>query len=352
MAVSEEKLNELVERAVGDLSASYGGVMMSLGHELGLYKAMAGAGPLTSDELAARTDCAERYVREWLNSQAAGGYVTYHAASCTYELSPEQALLLADEDSPVFFPPAWNISASMWFDHERSARAFRTGEGVDWGEHHECLHRGVAGFFRGLYRGELVSHWIPALEGVVERLEAGATVADIGCGHGYSTTIMAEAFPNSMFHGFDAHAPSIGQARENAALTGFEERLRFDVADAKGYPPQGFDLICFFDCLHDMGDPVGAAAHARAALAEGGTVMLVEPFATDRTEDNLNPVGRLFYAASTTICCAHSLSEEVGQALGAQAGEKRLTEVMRQAGFGHCRRATETPFNLVLEARV
>lgn len=351
MAIDEGKLNELVERAVNDLSAAYGGVMISLGHQLGLYKAMSNAGPLDPAEIARRAGCAERYVREWLNSQAAGGYISYHADSGTYELTPEQAMLLADEDSPVFFPPAWNINASMWFDHDRSQQAFRTGEGVPWGEHHDALRHGVAGFFRGLYRGELVQHWLPALDGVLDKLESGARVADVGCGYGFSTVMMAEAFPNSVFHGYDAHAHSIGQARENAAATGFEERLRFEVAEAKSFPAEGFDLVCYFDCLHDMGDPVGAAAHARETLAPGGTVMLVEPYAGDRVEDNLNPVGRMFYAASTTICCAHSLSEEVGAALGAQAGEARLIDVLRQAGFSRCRRAAETPFNLVIEAR-
>lgn len=351
MAVNEDKLNELIERAVSDLSASYGGVMMSLGHQLGLYKAMAGAGPLTAGELAKRADCAERYVREWLNSQAAGGYVIWHAASGTYELTPEQEMLLANEDSTVFFPPAWDVSASMWLDQERTREVFRSGAGIPWGERHERLHRGVAGFFRGLYRGSLVQEWLPALDGVVEKLERGARVADVGCGHGHSTVIMAEAFPASVFHGFDAHAPSIGQARENAAMTAFEERLRFDVADARSYPAEGFDLICFFDCLHDMGDPVGAAAHAREALAPDGTVMLVEPYAGDRLEDNFNPIGRLYFAGSAAVCCAHSLSEEVGAALGAQAGERQLSEVLRRAGYSRCRRATATPFNLVLEAR-
>lgn len=351
MAVNEDKLNELVGQAVNDISAAQGGVMMSIGHRLGLYKAMAGGGPLTSAEVAERTGCAERYVREWLNCQAAGGYVTYHPTSGTYELTPEQEMLLADESSPVFFPPAWDINASMWFDQERTQAAFRSGEGVPWGAHHERLHCGVAGFFRTVYRAELVPNWLPALDGVVEKLERGARVADVGCGHGHSTAIMAEAFPESMFHGFDAHAPSIGQARENAAVSGCEDRLRFDVADAKSYPCAGFDLICFFDCLHDMGDPVGAAAHAREALAPGGTVMLVEPYAADRVEDNLNPVGRLYYAGSTALCCAHSLSEEVGAALGAQAGAARLGEIFRQAGFTRFRSATESPFNLVLEAR-
>ncbi len=351
MAIDQQRLNEFLERAVGDLAAGYGGVMIGLGHKLGLYKAMAGAGPVSSEEVARRAGCAERYVREWLNSQAAGGYVVYHPSSQTYELTPEQAMVLADEDSPVFIPPAWEVPASMWFDEDKAIRAFRTGEGVPWGEHNERLFCGVAAFYRNAYRGELVPNWLPALDGVEAKLRAGATVADIGCGHGYSTIIMAEAYPNSRFRGFDAHEGSVEAARANAREAGVEDRVGFDVATAQSYPAGGFDLICFFDCLHDMGDPVGAARHAAEALAGDGTVMLVEPFANDRVEDNLNPVGRLYYAASTTICCAHSLSEDVGLALGAQAGEGRLAGVFRKAGFGTVRRATETPFNLILEAR-
>jgi SAM-dependent methyltransferase len=290
-------------------------------------------------------------VREWLNSQAAGGYVDYDPANGTYTLAPEQAMLLADEDSPVFFPPAWEISASMWFDRERTRDAFASGEGIAWGNHHVCLHRGVAGFFRGLYSASLVDEWLPALEGVTPKLEAGARVADIGCGYGHSTMLMADAFPRSTFDGFDAHEPSIVRARENAAASGCADRLQYAVRDAKSYPADGYDLICFFDCLHDLGDPVGAAAHAREALAPDGTVMLVEPRAGDRVEDNLHPVGRLFYACSTALCCAHSLSEEVVTALGAQAGESRLIDVLQRAGFQRTRCAASTPFNMVIEAR-
>jgi ubiquinone/menaquinone biosynthesis C-methylase UbiE len=349
--IDKTKLEAFVARAIGDLSAGYGGVMVSLGGKLGLYKAMAGAGPISSTELAARTGCAERYVREWLNAQAAGGYVGYHAMSDTYELSPEQAMVLADEDSPVYIPHAWNTPASMWFDEEKAIEAFRTGKGVSWGEHDGRLYCGVAAFYRNAYRGSLVPEWLPALDGVVERLEAGIAVADVGCGHGHSTTLMAKAFPRSRFHGFDVHAPSIEAAKRNAAEAGLQARVTFDVAQAVDYPDKSYGLICFFDCLHDLGDPVAAVRHAARVLAPDGTVMLVEPFANDRVEENISPVARLYYAASTTLCCAHAISEGGRLVLGAQAGESRLAEVFREAGFTRFRRAAETPFNLILEAR-
>ncbi|HSC94293.1 MAG TPA: methyltransferase domain-containing protein [Burkholderiales bacterium] len=349
--IDRTRLDSFLMRAVGDLSAGYGGVMVSLGSKLGLYKAMWGAGPISARELAGRTGCAERYVREWLNAQAAGGYVDYHAVSDTYELSPEHAMVLADENSPVFIPHAWQVPASMWFDEEKAIEAFRTGQGVSWGEHDGRLYCGVAAFYRNGYRASLVPEWLPALDGVVQRLEAGIEVADIGCGYGHSTILMAQAFPNSRFHGFDVHAASIEEARRNAAEAGVAERVTFEVARAVDYPGTNYGLICFFDCLHDMGDPVAAARHAANALAQDGTAMLVEPFANDRVEDNLSPVARLYYAASTTLCCAHAISEGGKLVLGAQAGEKRLAEVFRKAGFTHFRRAAETPFNLILEAR-
>lgn len=352
MPIDQNALDNFLERAVADLSASYGGVMVSLGHRLGLYKSMAGAGPLSAHEIAGRSGCAERYVREWLNSQAAGGYVRYHAASDTYELPPEQAMVLADEDSPVFLPPAWDVPASMWFDEEMVARAFRNGKGVSWSDHHERLSCGVAAFYRNCYRGALIQDWLPALSGVVDKLNQGAKVADVGCGHGHSTLLMAAAFPNSRFWGFDNHIDSVEAAREHAQASDLGQRAVFDVATAKSYPSNGFDLICYFDCLHDMGDPVAAAHHAASALAKDGTVMLVEPFANDRIEDNLTPVGRLYYSASAAICCAHSLSEDGAMALGAQAGEARLKAVFQKAGFRSFRRATQTPFNLVLEAKL
>jgi SAM-dependent methyltransferase len=349
--IDRTKLDAFLARAIGDLSAGYGGVMVSLGMKLGLYKAMAGAGPISPKELAARAGCAERYVSEWLNAQAAGGYVGYHAISDTYELSPEQAMVLADEDSPVYIPSAWQVPASMWFDENKAIEAFRTGKGVAWGDHDGRLFCGVAAFYRNAYRGSLVSEWLPALDGVVERLEAGIDVADVGCGHGHSTLLMAEAFPRSRFHGFDAHAASIEEARRNATDAGLSERVTFDVARAADYPDKHYGLICFFDCLHDMGDPVAAARHATRTLAPDGTVMLIEPFANDRIEDNISPVARIYYAASTTLCCAHAISEGGHLVLGAQAGEARLAEVFRKAGFTHFRRAAETPFNLILEAR-
>jgi SAM-dependent methyltransferase len=349
--IDQTKLESFLVRAVGDLSAGYGGVMVSLGSKLGLYKAMSGAGPISSKELAARARCAERYVREWLNAQAAGGYVGYHAVSDTYELSPEQAMVLADEDSPVFIPSAWQVPASMWFDERKAIEAFRTGKGVAWGDHDGRLYCGVAAFYRNAYRGSLVSEWLPALDGVVERLDAGITVADVGCGYGHSTLLMAQAFPQSRFYGFDVHAASIDEARRNAAEAGLAARVTFNVARAEDYPGKDYGLICFFDCLHDMGDPIAAAGHAAGSLASDGTVMLVEPFANDRVEDNVSPVARLYYSASTTLCCAHAISEGGNLVLGAQAGETRLAEVFRKAGLTHFRRAAETPFNLILEAR-
>lgn len=349
--IDASKLESFVNRAVGDLASAYGGVMVSLGHKLGLYKSLAGAGPLSAGELAARSGCAERYVREWLNAQAAAGYVDYHAASATYELTPEQAMVLADEDSPVFVPPAWNVPASMWFDEDKALDAFRTGRGVAWGEHDPRMSCGVAAFYRNGYRASLVPQWLPALEGVIPKLESGIEVADVGCGHGHSMVLMAKAFPNSRFHGFDAHAASIEAARRNAAEAGVSDRATFEPAGALGYPDRQYGLICFFDCLHDLGDPEAAARHARETLAPGGTVMLVEPYANDRTEENFNVVGRLYYSASTTICCAHALSEGGRMVLGAQAGEARLAAVFRKAGFTHFRRAAQTPFNLIFEAR-
>lgn len=351
MMTDPDALNTLLGRVVGDLAAGYAGVLVSLGDKLGLYKAMAGAGPVTSAELAQRTGCAERYVREWLNAQAAGDYVRYHPIGNAYELTAEQALVFADDTSPVFIPPAWQVPASMWFDEDRALYAFRTGEGVGWGDHDHRLYCGVAAFYRNAYKGSLVAEWLPALDGVVDRLRAGARVADIGCGHGHSTIIMAEAFPKSRFWGFDTHAGSIEEASANAKRCGVADRVTFSVSDAASYADEDYDLICFFDCLHDMGDPVRAASHAADALADDGTVMLVEPYAGDRVEDNLNPVGRLYYAASTTLCCAHAISENGPLALGAQAGQARLAEIFQKTGFGHFRRAAETPFNLILEAR-
>jgi SAM-dependent methyltransferase len=351
MKVNEQRLNEFVGKAFADLAAAYGGVMVALGHKLGLYKAMAGAGPLNSQEVANRSGCAERYVREWLNSQAAGGYVVYHPAGASYELPPEQAMVLADEQSPLFLPPAWETPASMWIDEDKALEAFRTGRGIPWDAHDPRLFSGVAAFYRNGYRSHLVSEWLPALEGVEDKLRSGARVADVGCGYGHSTIIMAEAFPQSRFWGFEYHRASVEAAKRNARESGVSDRVAFLAADAKSYPAGSYDLICFFDALHDLGDPIGAAAHARDALADDGAILVVEPFANDRVEDNLNTVGRLYYSASTTLCCAHSLAEEGGAALGAQAGEEKLADVFRKAGFRRFRRAKATPFNLILEAK-
>lgn len=350
-SVDQDKLDAFFGKAVGDVAAGYTGVMVSLGAKLGLYKAMAGAGPLSSREVAQRADCAERYVREWLNAQAASGYLAYHAASETYELLPEQAAVLADEDSPYFLPVAWNVPSSMWADEDMAIAAIRSGGGIGWGEHDRRMACGVAGFYRNGYRANLVANWLPTLDGVVDRLAEGIEVADIGCGHGHSTLLMAEAFPKSRFHGFDTHAASIEEARAHAETAGLAGRTSFDLATATSYPDRQYELICFFDVLHDLGDPVAAARHAARVLAPGGTVMLVEPFAHDHVAGNLTLAGQLYYSSSTVICCAHAISEGGHMVLGAQAGEARLAEVFRKAGFTHFRRTTETPFNMIFEAR-
>jgi SAM-dependent methyltransferase len=350
-SIDEAKVEAFMGKAVTDMGAIISAPLFVIGEKLGLYKAMAGAGPLTSQEVADRAGAAERYVREWLRNQAAGGYVEYDPETDRYTLPDEHALALADEDSPLYVLGVYDMVASLYADEERLRDAFRTGEGLGWHEHDHRLFRGTERFFRPGYRGHLVAEWIPALDGVQEKLERGAKVADIGCGHGASTIILAEAFPNSEFFGFDYHPESIERAREAADEAGVGHRITFEAAAAKDYPGSGYDLVCVFDCLHDMGDPVGASAHVRETLAPDGTWLIVEPYANDRVEDNLNPVGRVFYGASTVICTPASLSQEVGLALGAQAGEERLAEVIKQGGFTRVRRATETPFNLVLEAR-
>jgi SAM-dependent methyltransferase len=351
VSVDGAKLEAFMGQALGDLGAAISGLMVYLGDQLGLYRAMADTGPVTPATLAAKTATDERYVREWLDNQAAGGYVTYDAASGMYELPPEQALALADEESPAFLPGGFTGIVAAYVDADTFVDAFRTGRGVGWHEHDARLFLGTERLFRPGYKGYLVSEWIPALEGVEDRLRAGATVADIGCGHGASTILMAKMYTASHFFGFDYHETSIETARRRAAEAGVADRVQFEVASAKDYAQVGYDLITFFDCLHDMGDPVGAAVHARRALADGGTVMLVEPFAGDRPEQNHNPVGRAFYGFSTVICTMASRAQEVGLALGAQAGEARLREIFEQAGFSTFRRATETPMNIVYEAR-
>jgi SAM-dependent methyltransferase len=306
---------------------------------------------LTSQELAEKTGVAERSVREWLRNQAAGEYLTYDAQSERYELPPEQAMALSDEDSPVYLLGAFELIASLYADEDKILEAFKTGSGMGWHEHDPRLFLGTERFFRPGYKAHLVAEWIPALEGVQEKLERGAKVADVGCGHGASTVIMAEAYPKSEFYGFDYHDKSIEQARQRAEAAGVADGTTFEVASAQAFPGSDYDLVCVFDCLHDMGDPVGAAAHIHQALAEDGTWMIVEPYAKGSVEENLNPVGRVFYGASTVVCTPASLAQEVGLALGAQAGEAQLTSVIKQGGFTHVRRATETPFNLVLEAK-
>ena len=349
--IDEAKLEAFMGQAVTDMGAIISAPLMVIGEKLGLYKAMAGAGALTSQEVAERSGASERYVREWLGNQAAGGYVKYDPETERYTLPDEHALALADEDSPFYILGVYDSVASLYADEDQIVEAFRSGEGMAWHEHDHRLFRGTERFFRPGYRAHLVAEWIPALDGVQEKLERGAKVADVGCGHGASTIIMAEAFPNSEFFGFDYHPASIERAREVAGEAGVEDRITFAVASAKDYPGSGYDLVCVFDCLHDMGDPVGASAHVLETLDGDGTWMIVEPFANDRIEDNLNPVGRVFYGASTMICTPASLSQEVGLALGAQAGEGRLTNVLKEGGFTRVRRATETPFNLILEAR-
>jgi SAM-dependent methyltransferase len=349
--IDEAKLEAFMGQAVMDMGANISAPLMLMGDKLGLYKAMAGAGAMTSEELAEKTGVAERSIREWLRNQAAGGYIAYDGETDTYTLPDEHALALADEDSPFYILGAYDLIASLYADEDRITEAFRSGKGMGWHEHDHRLFRGTERFFRPGYKGNLVAEWIPALDGVQEKLERGAKVADVGCGHGASTILMAEAFPNSEFWGFDYHDASIARARELAEEAGVADRIEFAVAAAKDYPGEGYDLVCVFDCLHDMGDPVGAAAHVRDTLADDGTWMIVEPFAGDSVEDNLNPVGRVFYGASTVICTPASLSQEVGLALGAQAGEARLSEVIKEGGFSTVTRATETPFNLILEAR-
>jgi SAM-dependent methyltransferase len=312
---------------------------------------MTDAGPMTPQELAQKTSTNERYVREWLSAQAAGGYVTYDPSNGRFTLPDEQAFALAVDDSPAFLPGAFQVLCSVVKDEPRITEAFRTGSGVGWHEHCSDLFQGTERFFRPGYAAHLVQEWIPALRGIEAKLQAGAKVADVGCGHGASTILMAKAYPKSQFVGFDYHAPSIEAAWNAAREAGVEGRVGFQVAWAKEFPGKGYDLVAFFDCLHDMGDPVGAAAHVRSTLASDGTWMIVEPFANDSLQDNLNPIGRMFYCASTMICTPASRAQEVGLALGAQAGEARIRDVVTQGGFKHFRRATNTPFNLVFEAR-
>ena len=349
--LNEAKLHDFVMKAVGEMGAAMNAALVVIGDKLGLYKAMAGAGPMSSYELAAKTSTTERYVREWLAAQAAGGLVTYDAATEKYTLPPEQAFALADEMSPVFLPGAYYIISACLKDEAKITEAFLNGHGVGWHEHDACLFTGTERFFRPNYRAHLINEWIPALEGVEAKLKAGGRVVDVGCGLGTSTILMAQAYPKSAFVGFDYHPESIELAREAARKAGVSDRVKFEVAKAKDYPGKDYDFAAFFDCLHDMGDPEGAARHVLQTLSPQGTWMIVEPYANDKLEDNLNPIGRVFYSASTMLCTPASLSQEVGLGLGAQAGEARLSRILKSAGFTRVRRAAETPFNIVLEAR-
>jgi SAM-dependent methyltransferase len=349
--INQAKLHEFVMKAVGEMGAAMNTALIVLGDKLGLYKAMAGAGPLTSQEVATKTGTTERYVREWLAAQAAGGFITYDPSSQTYTLPPEQAMALADELSPVFLPGFFEAVTACVKDEPKIRQAFQTGKGVGWHEHDHALFTGTERFFRPNYRAHLISEWIPALSDTEAKLKKGAKVADVGCGLGTSTILMAEAYPKSTFVGFDYHSGSIDLAREAAKKAGVADRVKFEIAKAKDYPGKGYDFVAFFDCLHDMGDPEGAAKHVLQSLDAGGTWMIVEPFAHDKLEDNLNPIGRVFYSASTMLCTPASLSQEVALGLGAQAGEGRLAKILKSAGFTRVRRAAETPFNIVLEAR-
>jgi 2-polyprenyl-3-methyl-5-hydroxy-6-metoxy-1,4-benzoquinol methylase len=349
--MDEGKLHQFVGQMLSDLGGASSVALVRIGDALGLYKALHSRGPMTIAEFAAAAGVNERYLREWASQQAASNYLSYDPATQKFALPEEQAMVFAVEDSPVYMLGAFDIMASMLDGQEKVQPAFKTGAGVPWGNHTSCFFCAVGRFFRPGYHNNLVGNWLPALDGAVEKLERGARVADVGCGHGWSTAIMAKAFPNSEFVGYDFHPGSIEQARHHAAEHGVTANTRFEVSAAKEYPGKDFDLVTFFDCLHDMGDPAGAAAHVRQSLKPDGTWMIVEPMAGDRLEDNLNPVGRIYYAGSTVFCVPTSLSQEVGAALGAQAGEAKLREVIGAGGFRSVRRAAETPFNMILEAR-
>lgn len=349
--VNPDRLNEFMGKFVGDLGAGMHMPTVLIGEKLGLYKALARSGPMSPADLAKATGTHERYIREWLSAQAAAGYVSLASDGAHFFLSPEQAFALADENSPAYIPGAFYLVASAFKDEAKVTAAFRSGKGVGWHEHSPDLFEGTNKFFRSGYLAQLTSSWIPALDGMVDRLTKGGSVADVGCGHGSSTLLMAAQYPKSQFVGFDYHAPSIEAARAAAKAAGVSDRVRFEVAKAKDYPGSSYDLIAFFDCLHDMGDPGGAAKHARKALAPDGTWMVVEPFANGTLAENLNPVGKVFYSASTMICTGASLDQEVGAALGAQASDRQFETLARDGGFTRFRRATATPFNRVFEIR-
>jgi SAM-dependent methyltransferase len=347
--MNEDKLNDFMGKLVSDMGGAAMLANMILGEELGLYRAMADSQLVSPEALAEKTGCNARLLREWLSAHAASGYMEH--VDGQFRLPEEQAMALAIEESPVYVAGGAVVVAALFHDKDKLVSAMRGNGALAWGDHHPCMFSGTERFFRPGYKAHLVAEWLPALEGVVDKLEAGAKVADIGCGHGASTVIMAQAFPASRFIGFDYHAPSITVAQQRAVEGGVADRASFVLGSAKDYPGNDYDLICYFDCLHDMGDPVGAARHAWQSLKPDGSVLLVEPYANDTLDENMNPVGRLFYAASTFICTPNSLSQEVGLGLGAQAGEARLRAVFTEAGFSHLRRAAQTPFNLILEAR-
>ncbi len=349
--INPDKLNALLGQAVQDMGAALHAPLIVIGDRLGLYRAMGDGVPVTSTQLAERTGTTERYIREWLNANAASNFVEYDAANGTYFMTPEQALALALDDTPIHLPGFYHMLASLMKDEEKITEIYRTGKGMAWHEHEKGLFEGCERFFRPTYLANLVSSWIPALEEVEAKLKAGARVADIGCGHGASTLLMAKAYPKSQFFGFDYHEPSIETARKKANAAQVSDRVTFQVAPSKGFPGTDYDLVAFFDCLHDMGDPAGAAQHVRESLAPGGTWMIVEPFAHDDVAANLNPIGRIMYSASASVCVPCSLSQEVALGLGAQAGPANIEKVVRGGGFTRFRKATETPFNMVFEAR-
>ena len=350
-ALDEAALGDFVHRFITDLGAAHHAVTVVVGDRLGLYQALAEVGPANAHDVAAAAGCDERYTLEWLNAQAASGYCEYDAATRRYHLTPEQAACLADENSPAFLTAGMFLAASLFKDEERLTEAVRTGAGVGWGEHHHDLYVGVERFFRPGYAANLVANWIPELDGVEAKLHAGAAVADVGCGHGASTILLAQAYPNSTVVGFDSHAASIDAARAAADAAGLGDRVRFEVASAQDYPGDGYALVCIFDALHDMGDPVGAARHIRSSLADDGTWLLVEPMAGDSVAANLNPIGRLFYSASTFVCTPSARSQPGGWALGAQASDEQLRTIAEQGGFTRFRRAVDTPVNRIIEVR-
>lgn len=348
--IDEKKLGDFMNKMVADLGAAASSVLVIIGQQLGLYKALADNGQLSAEELASKTGTSTRYILEWASSQAASGYIEYDPITLKFYMNPEQAAAFGDDESPFYMGGGFYSIAAMFKDEPKITEAYQTGQGVSWGSHDSCLFCGVAKFFKSTYKAHLIQDWIPALDGVQDKLEKGAKVADVGCGYGHSTLLMAETYPNSLFYGYDFHQPSIDQAKQLAKEKNLSN-VTFTTAKAKDFPGDSYDLVTFFDCLHDMGDPAGAAKYIHEKLAHDGTWMIVEPFAHDTLEENLNPVGRVYYSFSATVCTPSSLSQEVGLGLGAQAGEKKLREVVSSGGFTRIRRATETPFNMILEAR-